>query len=521
MILFTKIFGGVEPVHTLFVVLNYISVFVMIACVVIVATHETSRMQKLALMICTLLLVCCIGFLIKSEAETAEVMIVGQKLVYATVTHGMFLMLLFLLDYCKFRIPTFVQWIMHGINLFITVSVLTLDHHKLFYVSYTAENAGDHFDLVKEYGPLHTVAVAVFVLYMAAAVWVAVEFSIKNIRKRSRYVWRLLVAVSLPCLAYIIPKITGTDNELQPIAFALFTVMLIGMVYKSNIYDINNIATQYSIRSVQHALVVFDKEYRYKGCNEAALKLLPCLANAVMDNDIRPISDTLSKSLDGTLTEYISGETIYRITVRHVNMGELVIGRVVWFEDVTMERKYTKLLQEQKVALESRVETLYYISNKDDMTGLCNRRYYETVIASLREKNDLSDVIVAEMDINGLKAANDTIGHKAGDELILGAAGVLMQVFGKIGTVFRTGGDEFFVIVTDAAADVRSMQSDLEKAVGEWHGNLVERLSLAFGFVRGKDHPDMNIDELMIAADKAMYSNKDAYYDTVENTRRQ
>lgn len=506
--------------HTLFVSLNYLSVFVMIACVVIVATHISSNMQKLALMVCTLLLVCCIGFLIKSEAKTADALIIGQKLVYATVTHGMFLMLLFLLEYCKFHIPKVVQWILHGVNLLITAAVLTLDHHHLFYVSYWAENAGDHFDLVKEYGPLHTLAVAVFVLYMAAAVWVAVKFSIKNIRKRSRYVWRLLIAVSLPCLAYIIPKVTGTDNELQPIAFALFTVMLIIMVYKSNLYDVNNIATQYSIRSVQHALVVFDKGYNYKGCNEAALRLFPYLADAGIDKDIRPVSDTLGQSLDGTLTEYVSGETIYRITVRPVNMGEVVIGRVVWFEDVTMERKYTNLLQEQKLALESRVETLYDISNKDDMTGLCNRRCYETVLASLREKGDLSDVIAAEMDVNGLKAANDTIGHKAGDELILGAAEVLTRVFGNTGTVFRTGGDEFFVILTGATDTVESMQSALEKEIAAWRGDLVDRLSLAYGFVCGKDHPEMNIDELMIAADQAMYRHKDAYYGTAENARR-
>ena len=506
--------------HALFVVLNYISVFVMIACVVIVSTHESSKMQKLAMMVCTMLLVCCVGFLIKSEARTADALIVGQKLVYATVTHGMFLMLLFLLEYCKFRIPKVLGWCFHGINLLITAAVLTLDHHPLFYVSYWAENAGDHFNLEKEYGPLHTVAVAVFVLYMAMAVWVAVEFSVKNIRKRSRYVWRLLIAVSLPCLAYIIPKVTGTDNELQPIAFALFAVMLIGMVYKSNLYDINNIAAQYSARSVQHALIVFDKGYSYKGCNEVAHHLFPELAGVAMDSDIRPVSDTLCQCLDGALTEYESGETIYRVAVRPVNVGGFAIGRVVWLEDVTMERKYTKLLQEQKLALESRVETLYDISNKDDMTGLCNRRCYETTISSLREKGDLSDIIVAEMDINGLKAANDKIGHKAGDELILGTADVLTRVFGQIGTVFRTGGDEFFVILTGAPISVEAMQSELEKEIGAWRGVLAKRLSLAYGFVCGKDHPEMNVDELMIAADQAMYRHKDAYYASVEGERR-
>lgn len=506
--------------HTLFVALNYISVFVMIACVVIVSTHESSRMQKLAMMVCTMLLVCCVGFLIKSEAQTADVLIVGQKLVYATVTHGMFLMLLFILEYCKFRIPKALQWFFHGVNLFITAAVLTLDHHPFFYVSYWAEHAGDHFDLEKEYGPLHTVAVAVFALYMAMAVWVAIEFSIRNIRKRSRYVWQLLLSVSLPCITYIIPKVTGTDNEFQPFAFALFAVMLIVMVYRSNLYDVNNIAAQYSARSVQHALVVFDKAYGYKGCNEAALRLFPVLAEAAVDHDIRPVSDTLCRCLDGKLTEYESGETVYRVTVRPVNSAGFMIGRVLWFEDVTMAHKYTQLLQEQKLALESRVESLYDISYKDEMTGLNNRRCYEAAIASLREKGDLSGVTVAEIDINGLKAANDNIGHKAGDELILGTAEVLTRVFGQIGTVYRTGGDEFFVILTDAPLGVEAMRSELKKEIESWRGDLAERLSLAYGFVCGKDHPEMSVDELMIAADHAMYRHKDEYYALVENARR-
>ena len=110
--------------------------------------------------------------------------------------------------------------------------------------------------------------------------------------------------------------------------------------------------------------------------------------------------------------------------------------------------------------------------------------------------------------------------NKAGDELIFGTAEVLSRVFGKIGTVFRTGGDEFFVIIKDSAVSVESLESALEKEVSAWRGALVNRLSLAYGFIRGKDYPEMNIDELMIAVDREMYRHKDAYYDTSENKRR-
>ena len=503
------------------VFMNFLSVFIMIGCVVVFATQESSRMQNLAMTASMMMLICCIGFMIKSDGKTADTLIVGQKLVYASVTHAMFLMLLFILEYCKFRIPNVLRWICHGINLLITGIVFTLDYHKLFYVRYWAEDIGEgHIELMKEYGPIHTLAVAVFGIYMASAVVIAVIFSVKNIRARSRYVWMLLVAVSFPCAAYIIPKLTDTNNEFQPIAFALFTVMLIFMVYRSNLYDVNNIAAQYSVKSVRSAIVVFDSAYSYKGCNDLARKLFPFLTDISVDQDIRGVSDILKDSLDGKKTEYFIDDTIYSIAVRPVTSGETVIGRVLWLKDVTMERKYTELLQKQKRDLESQVETLYDISNTDEMTGLYNRRAYEHTITELRSQKNLSGLVIAEVDINGLKDANDRIGHNAGDELIIGTADILKEVFSKYGSVFRTGGDEFFVIIPKKCVEIPQMRQELTRAIRQWHGVLCKKLSLAYGFVCSDNFPKMNVDELMIAADKAMYQNKSAHYASLGQEKR-
>lgn len=220
-------------------------------------------------------------------------------------------------------------------------------------------------------------------------------------------------------------------------------------------------------KSVSNPLIVFSSGYSYKGCNEAALALFPFLSDIGIDENIR-----------------------------------------------------TKLLQSQKQALESRVETLYDISHKDEMTGLFNRRYYESVIAELRERESIENIVVAEMDLNGLKAANDNIGHKAGDELIVAAANILTQVFGPCGKVFRTGGDEFFVIAESPDKDIPAIEKKLNNSVEKWRGSLVDRLSLSYGIIRAKDHPDKNIDELMIAADQAMYQCKAAYYTASGNDRR-
>ena len=53
------------------------------------------------------------------------------------------------------------------------------------------------------------------------------------------------------------------------------------------------------------------------------------------------------------------------------------------------------------------------------------------------------------IDLNGLKRVNDTYGHVAGDELIRAAADCMKNSFNEYGKIYRIGGDEFAVIITE------------------------------------------------------------------------
>ena len=58
----------------------------------------------------------------------------------------------------------------------------------------------------------------------------------------------------------------------------------------------------------------------------------------------------------------------------------------------------------------------------DDLTGLFNRRGFEEDCEKILEENSVSGTTIIMMDVNGLKVVNDTYGHMAGDELLMGAA---------------------------------------------------------------------------------------------------
>lgn len=95
------------------------------------------------------------------------------------------------------------------------------------------------------------------------------------------------------------------------------------------------------------------------------------------------------------------------------------------------------------------------IAYEDALTGLKNRMAYMENINNL-ERNLPRDshVCVVMIDIDNFKNVNDTMGHKAGDELLKNVATALQKIFFDTGcVVYRVGGDEFVVIALETAPE--------------------------------------------------------------------
>lgn len=91
-------------------------------------------------------------------------------------------------------------------------------------------------------------------------------------------------------------------------------------------------------------------------------------------------------------------------------------------------------------------ENLKRLSFTDILTGLYNRTYFEEKAQELLREEYLP-VGVIMGDANGLKLVNDTLGHSQGDELLKLIADLLKEVCKEEQLIFRTGGDEFVILV--------------------------------------------------------------------------
>ena len=154
-------------------------------------------------------------------------------------------------------------------------------------------------------------------------------------------------------------------------------------------------------------------------------------------------------------------------------------------------------------------EKLLYTSNTDELTKCFNRHAYETAIHGL----DLhKEWIYISMDINGLKRINDSLGHAAGDELICAVADCMKECFQNYGNVYRIGGDEFVIIMTEKTEELQKIIKDFEQKSALWHGELVDSISVSYGYVFSSEKAWNGIYDIAKAADERMYKSKSCYY---------
>ena len=165
-------------------------------------------------------------------------------------------------------------------------------------------------------------------------------------------------------------------------------------------------------------------------------------------------------------------------------------------------------------------EHLQDVATTDSLTGLENRLAFDSLLSTISQESTQKNLwTMFLMDVNGLKYANDTFGHQAGDELIKAAANAIKKAYGASGNCFRIGGDEFAVI-THAPLDLHfHLYSALQNNIKEYNKKALYHLSIAVG--KSRLHNDSgtrkSISDWKMEADLNMYRDKVRYHKPVKN----
>lgn len=150
------------------------------------------------------------------------------------------------------------------------------------------------------------------------------------------------------------------------------------------------------------------------------------------------------------------------------------------------------------------------LSYRDMLTGLYNRNRYIERLEAYKQVQD-QQIGAIYIDLNGLKKVNDEQGHRAGDELIVRAAGTIAGIFAE--DAYRVGGDEFVVILLDVSREEFARKT--EQLRRQMQENSVDA---SIGGVWQASTE--NLEDLLRLADENMYREKKRYYSQADAARK-
>jgi diguanylate cyclase (GGDEF)-like protein/PAS domain S-box-containing protein len=146
----------------------------------------------------------------------------------------------------------------------------------------------------------------------------------------------------------------------------------------------------------------------------------------------------------------------------------------------------------------------------DPLTGLANRALFlDRLALALKRREPGEQVGVIFVDLDDFKSINDSMGHAAGDEMLVGIAQLLQSVVRPSDTIARFGGDEFAILIekgrnTSATHLAERFKLALSEPLEMASGELMVTASMGIAIATETSTPD----ELMRDADIAMYAVK-------------
>ncbi|HEX8874044.1 MAG TPA: EAL domain-containing protein, partial [Nitrosospira sp.] len=257
-------------------------------------------------------------------------------------------------------------------------------------------------------------------------------------------------------------------------------------------------------------------EHRVEYVNPAFLKMLSineqtvlagAPTRAMLEQSVgcstRPaqaLIDTLAaKNGERLELDLSNGRTLTRISHSVTDAEGHSLGQLWIYEDVTNERQVA--------------QQLVYMAERDPLTGLYNRHRFQQQLENLIASSIRNQTRFALLyfDLDDFKYINDTFGHRAGDMVLVRAAGEISSILRHIEMFARLGGDEFAILsVIHQSVDISALPARIVDAIASIPLQLRDtsvHLTSSVGVAIFPEHGE-NAEDLVAHADAAMYQAK-------------
>jgi diguanylate cyclase (GGDEF)-like protein/PAS domain S-box-containing protein len=344
----------------------------------------------------------------------------------------------------------------------------------------------------------------------------------------------IIILISLIANKYILKRVYSLDNFMNEVAVTKDTTLTIKMSGSDEFYKLSNSINKMLMQLNSAYIDMKEKDNRFRFIMEAtndgymdfyvkskevfinpewkaligyieedSRKLYDEFISKIHPECVRRLKNKYDKAVNGDI-EYFAVE--YQIIT--------AAGDIMWVQQrgkIAEKDEYDKPIRIvsslSNITNRKRYEEeILFLSYSDKLTGLKNRVYMENQFESL-DSDVKSRYFIIIGDLNGLKMANDSMGHIEGDKLLCAVSREIKELCEDGDIVSRWGGDEFVILIREKDSTyVSSLVSKIREAIAqisEFHF----KMSIAIGYAE-KGEDGQSSEFVMSLAEQRMYRNK-------------
>lgn len=456
---------------------------------------------------CVASLVNNLGYLLEMKARNGEAYLTALQLSYSGRVWIGFSLFLFAFELCGIKIPRMIIRVLVLIQVGIYVTILTLQHHRLYYYDTDFILDGQLPVFVHKNGVVHSMFFLLQGIYIILGITVLIVSFVREKKKAvERRLFMVILAMFIESVFFLVQVFQPIEMyDLTMIGSILGTVIMFVSIFKFNLLGTKDIARDFMVDRLSEGVIAVDNDGEIQYFNEPAKELYPKI-----ETNPGPVIESVRKAILHGRTIQIN-DRIFTPEENDLRYEGESFGKLFVLIDAT--EHYNRLKKQQKIL---RRELL-----TDPLTGFYNRKGMEYYATRLYQEvlNGGKVLFLCIADMNGLKYINDNFGHDQGDRAITELSKIIREALKEGDMAFRIGGDEFLLIGASNGSEheKQDFADRIEALLKHYNetSNLPYKIDMSYGPIIARLKGDENeLDSLIQLSDAKMYEmkrNRDAH----------
>ena len=316
-----------------------------------------------------------LGHVFMAAAQTQQEAATAVKIIYIGGCFMPFFVTMGLLNICRIRVSRVVRILLFVIPAVLYTSVLSIGYFPLFYSNLELTQNGGATNLIRTYGPMHSLFYPMVIIYILIGVG-AIVYTIRSQKQVSKTTLALLfLPIAVTALGFFGNLIVGRRVEIITSTYILAEVMYLLIARRISFYNVSDTVIDSLVQNGDTGFISVDNDYCYLGSNGTARRMIPALNELEVDH---PITGELHELLRTWLeTPYADvyqvgegeDERFYVVETADLVSGGRTHGHQFFIRDDTQNQKYIMLVKNYNTELEQDVKakTKHILEMQNDL----------------------------------------------------------------------------------------------------------------------------------------------------------